>query len=203
MYAADRQRDPNVVALKERDVYPAEPEDGYGWEKLFTERMCRHFREDFGLETRVARYHNVYGPHGTWQGGREKAPAAICRKVAAAAMTGDHSIEIWGDGLQTRSFTYVDDCIEGTLRLTGSDVVEPLNIGSAELVTIGDLVTMVEDIADVRLERSYDLTAPQGVRGRNSDNELINELLSWSPQTSLADGLRSTYEWIHGQMSAG
>jgi GDP-D-mannose 3', 5'-epimerase len=203
VYAADRQRDPNVVALKEHDVYPAEPEDGYGWEKLFTERMCRHFREDFGLETRVARYHNVYGPHGTWQGGREKAPAAICRKVAAAAMTGDHSIEIWGDGLQTRSFTYVDDCIEGTLRLTRSDVVEPLNIGSAELVTIGELVTMVEDIASVRLERSYDLTAPQGVRGRNSDNELINQLLSWSPQTSLADGLRCTYEWIRAQMSAG
>ena len=203
VYPADRQRDPNVLALKESDVYPADPEDGYGWEKLFGERMCRHFHEDFGLEARVARYHNVYGPHGTWRGGREKAPAAICRKVATAKTTGDHSIEIWGDGEQTRSFTYIDDCIEGTLRLMKSDVSEPINIGSAELIAINDLVTMVEDIAEVRLQRSYDLTAPQGVRGRNSDNDLINELLSWSPMTPLADGLRATYEWVLREMSTG
>ncbi len=203
VYAADRQQDPDVVALKESDVYPASPEDGYGWEKLFSERMCRHFHEDFGLETRVARYHNVYGPHGTWDGGREKAPAAICRKVATARVTGDHRIEIWGDGKQTRSFTYIDDCIEGTLRLIRSDVDQPVNIGSAELVTVNDLVSIVERIADVRLERSYDLTAPQGVRGRNSDNELINELLSWSPGTPLVDGLRATYDWVHEQIAAG
>jgi GDP-D-mannose 3', 5'-epimerase len=203
VYAADRQRDPNVLALKESDAYPADPEDGYGWEKLFSERMCRHFTEDFGLETRVARYHNVYGPYGTWDGGREKAPAAICRKVATAKITGDHSIEIWGDGKQTRSFTYIDDCIEGTMRLMTSDVTEPINIGSEELVSVDELVTIAEDIADVRLERSYDPTAPQGVRGRNSDNELISQLLSWSPSTPLADGLRATYEWIYGQISAG
>jgi GDP-D-mannose 3', 5'-epimerase len=203
VYPADRQRDPDVLALREQDVYPADPEDGYGWEKLFSERMCRHFREDFGLEARVARYHNVYGPHGTWDGGREKAPAAICRKVAMAELTGDHSIEIWGDGKQTRSFTYIDDCVEGTLRLMKSDVEVPVNIGSEELVTVDGLVTIVEDIANVRLQRSYDLTAPQGVRGRNSDNELINELLSWSPRTPLADGLRATYEWVRGQISTG
>jgi GDP-D-mannose 3',5'-epimerase len=200
VYSADRQQDPNVLALKESDVYPADPEDGYGWEKLFSERMCRHFREDYGLETRVARYHNVYGPHGTWDGGREKAPAAICRKVAASKVTGEDTIEIWGDGQQTRSFTYIDDCIEGTMRLMLSDVVEPINIGSAELVSINDLVTIVEGIADVKLQRSYDLTAPQGVRGRNSDNELINELLSWSPGTPLVDGLSATYDWIYRQM---
>jgi nucleoside-diphosphate-sugar epimerase len=203
VYAADRQQAPEVTALKESDAYPADPEDGYGWEKLFGERMCRHFREDFGLETRVARYHNVYGPHGTWDGGREKAPAAICRKVARAKISGEHTIEIWGDGRQTRSFTFVDDCIEGTLRLAKSDITEPVNIGSAELVSIDELVTIVERIAGVELQRTYDVTAPQGVRGRNSDNELIQQLLSWSPGTPLADGLRATYEWVHDQLVDG
>jgi nucleoside-diphosphate-sugar epimerase len=164
--------------------------------------MCRHFREDFGLETRVARYHNVYGPHGTWAGGREKAPAAICRKVAEAKVSGDHTIEIWGDGRQTRSFTYVDDCIEGTLRLATSDIAEPLNIGSSELVSIDDLVTMVEGIAGIELERRYDPSAPQGVRGRNSDNDRIDRLLSWSPDTPLVEGMRATYEWVYDQVVA-
>ncbi len=179
-----RRREAGVArgrAAAEADAYPAMPEDGYGWEKLFSERMARHFLEDFGIETRVARYHNVYGPEGTWDGGREKAPAAICRKVATAALTGDHTIEIWGDGEQTRSFTYIDDCLEGTLRLTASDVSEPLNIGSDQLVTINQLVDIVEGIAGVTLERRYKLDAPQGVRGRNSDNTLIRERLGWAP----------------------
>ena len=165
VYAADKQSTPEVRPLRESDAYPADPEDGYGWEKLFSERMARHFYEDFGLETRVARYHNIYGPLGTWRGGREKAPAAICRKVATAVLTGDHTIEIWGDGQQTRSFTYIDDCLEGTLRLMASDVREPINVGSDQLVTIDQLVDIVEDIAGVKLERRYKLDAPQGVRG--------------------------------------
>jgi GDP-D-mannose 3', 5'-epimerase len=200
VYAADRQTDPDVTALVEADAYPAMPEDGYGWEKLFSERMCRHFREDFGLATRVARYHNVYGPNGTWDGGREKAPAAICRKVIAAKLSGDHSIEIWGDGEQTRSFMYVDDCVYGTQLLTDSDVVEPLNVGSSELVTINQLVSLAEEFADITLDRRYKLDAPQGVRGRNSDNTLILEALDWEPSTSLRDGLERTYSWIHAQM---
>lgn len=200
VYAADKQRDPNVTALTEADAYPAEAEDGYGWEKLFSERMCRHFHEDFGLPTFAARYHNVYGPHGTWTGGREKAPAAICRKVAEAKLHGRNSIEIWGDGEQTRSFMYVDDCIEGTLRLAGSEVHEPLNVGSSELVTINQLVDIVERIADVKLARSHDLTAPQGVRGRNSDNKLIMDRLGWEPSRPLADGLHRTYQWIEEQV---
>src|SRR3954470_4716342 len=175
VYAAEHQTDPNVTALKEADAYPAMPEDGYGWEKLFSERMCRHFREDFGLETRVARYHNVYGPHGTYDGGREKAPAAICRKLATAVLTSDHQIEIGGDGKQTRSFMYIDDCVEGTRRIMDSGVHEPINLGSEELVAIDELVDHVETIAGIQLERRYDLTAPQGVRGRNSDNSLIRE----------------------------
>jgi nucleoside-diphosphate-sugar epimerase len=202
VYAADKQSSPEVQPLAERDAYPAMPEDGYGWEKLFSERMCRHFAEDFAIETRVARYHNVYGPEGTWDGGREKAPAAICRKVALAALTGDHRIEIWGDGQQTRSFTYIDDCLEGTLRLTASDVREPLNIGSDQLVTINQLVDIVEEIAGVRLERSYRTDAPQGVRGRNSDNTRISELLGWAPSTSLEDGMAATYAWVHDQVAA-
>lgn len=202
VYAAGKQRDPDVTALKEEDAYPAEPEDGYGWEKLFSERMCRHFTEDFGLETRVARYHNVYGPHGTWTGGREKAPAAICRKVAESRLTGERTIEIWGDGEQTRSFMYVDDCVEGTLRLTCSDVREPVNIGSSELVTINQLVDLAEDIAGVRLERRHDLSAPQGVRGRNSDNTLVRRLLGWEPGCSLRSGLTRTYEWVEEQVKA-
>lgn len=200
VYAADKQRDPNVTALTEADAYPAEAEDGYGWEKLFSERMCRHFTEDFGLPTFVARYHNVYGPNGTWTGGREKAPAAICRKVAEARLYGRDTIEIWGDGEQTRSFMYVDDCVEGTLRLTGSDVHEPLNVGSSELVTINQLVDTAEAIAGVTLDRRHDLTAPQGVRGRNSDNALVRDLLGWEPTCSLADGLARTYRWVDEQV---
>jgi nucleoside-diphosphate-sugar epimerase len=200
VYAAGKQRDPNVTALREADAYPAEPEDGYGWEKLFSERMCRHFHEDFGLPTFIARYHNVYGPHGTWRGGREKAPAAICRKVSEARLTGRNSIEVWGDGNQTRSFMYIDDCIEGTLRLAGSDIHEPLNIGSDELVSINQTVDVVESIAGVNLDRHYDLSAPQGVRGRNSDNSLILEKLHWAPNCSLADGLAKTFTWIDEQV---
>jgi len=201
VYAADKQTSPDVVPLRESDAYPAMPEDGYGWEKLFSERMCRHFREDFGLATRVARYHNVYGPHGTWTGGREKAPAAICRKVAEAALSGDHRIEIWGDGSQTRSFTYIDDCVHGTLLLAASDVVEPLNLGSSELVSINGLVDLVEEIAGVRLERRYRLDAPKGVNGRNSDNTLVRATLGWEPSTRLRDGLARTYAWVHDEVA--
>jgi len=199
VYNAEKQRSPDVVPLRESDAYPAMPEDGYGWEKLFSERMCRHFREDFGLATRVARYHNVYGPHGTWEGGREKAPAAICRKVVEAVVSGDHRIEIWGDGTQTRSFTYIDDCIRGTLALAEGDVVEPLNLGSSELVTINGLVDIVEEIAGVRLERRYKLDAPKGVNGRNSDNTLLRAALGWEPDTRLRDGLARTYAWVHDE----
>jgi nucleoside-diphosphate-sugar epimerase len=202
VYAAEHQWLPDVTPLRETDAYPAEPEDGYGWEKLFTERMCRHFSEDFGLATRVARYHNVYGPDGTFEGGREKAPAAICRKVALARLSGDHRVEIWGDGRQTRSFTYIDDCIYGTQLLTGSDVEEPLNIGSSELVTIDQLVDIVEEIAGIQVERSYRTDAPQGVRGRNSDNTLIQELLGWEPSVSLRKGLDQTFQWVHDRLAA-
>jgi nucleoside-diphosphate-sugar epimerase len=200
VYNADKQRDPNVTALKESDAYPAMPEDGYGWEKLFSERMCRHFREDFGIATRVARYHNVYGPHGTWEGGREKAPAAICRKVIDAKRSGKHEIQIWGDGKQTRSFMYITDCLKGTQDLTWSGITEPLNIGSSELVSINQLVDIVERIAGVKLKRNYNLTAPKGVNGRNSDNTRILELMHWEPSTRLADGLEKTYRWIYDQM---
>jgi len=202
VYAAERQTAAKVTPLKESDAYPAMPEDGYGWEKLFGERLCRHFYEDFGLETRVARYHNVYGPHGTYGGGREKAPAAICRKVIEAIMFDRHEIEIWGDGEQTRSFTYIDDCLEGTLRIARSDVRQPLNVGSDELVTINQLVDLIEGIAGVRLTRRYNLDAPKGVRGRNSDNTLIRSRLGWAPSTSLAEGLRATYDWIFQEMTA-
>jgi GDP-D-mannose 3',5'-epimerase len=202
VYNADKQRSPEVVPLREEDAYPALPEDGYGWEKLFSERMCRHFREDFGLTTRVARFHNVYGPHGTWDGGREKAPAAICRKVLKAVLSGDHSIEIWGDGQQTRSFMYIDDCLHGIDLITDSDVTEPLNLGSSELVTIDRLVDIVEDIAGIRLKRNYNLSAPKGVNGRNSDNTRIQKLLDWEPSIRLKDGLEKTYRWIHDQMKA-
>jgi GDP-D-mannose 3',5'-epimerase len=202
VYNAEKQRDPNVTALRESDAYPAMPEDGYGWEKLFSERMCRHVREDFGLATRVARYHNVYGPFGTYDGGREKAPAAVCRKVIAAKRSGRHEIEIWGDGQQTRSFMYISDCLKGTQMLTHSDVVEPINIGSAELVSINGLVDIVEAIAGVRLKRSYNLSAPKGVNGRNSDNTLIKQRLGWEPNTKLRDGMERTYRWIHDQMAS-
>jgi len=199
VYNADKQRDPRVTPLREEDAYPAMPEDGYGWEKLFSERMCRHFREDYGLETRVARFHNVYGPHGTWEGGREKAPAAVCRKVIAARLSGRHEIEIWGDGEQTRSFMYIDDCLSGIDRITHSDVVEPLNLGSSELVTINGLVDIVEEIAGVRLERRYNLSAPKGVNGRNSDNARILSLLGWEPSIRLRDGMAKTYAWIYDE----
>ena len=202
VYAAEKQTNAAVTALREPDAYPAMPEDGYGWEKLFSERMCRHFTEDFGLETRVARYHNVYGPYGTYDGGREKAPAAVCRKVVTAQLSGSDEIEIWGDGEQTRSFTYIDDCLFGTQALMGSDVVEPLNIGSDQLVTINQLVDIVESIAGVKLRRRYNLGAPKGVRGRNSDNTLIRQKLGWAPSVRLEDGMRETYEWILEQMTA-
>ena len=197
VYAADKQTDANVVALKESDAYPAMPEDGYGWEKLFSERMCRHFREDFGLETRVARYHNVYGPHGTWDGGREKAPAAICRKVIEAKLRGTNTIDIWGSGEQTRSFMYIDDCVRGTLAITDSGIVEPINLGSSELVTINGLVDIVEEIAGVHLKRTHDLSAPKGVNGRNSDNTMIQDSLGWEPSVRLRDGMEKTYRWIY------
>ena len=202
VYAGDKQTDTENPGLKESDAYPAMPEDGYGWEKLFSERMCRHFREDFGLYTRVARYHNVYGPEGTWTGGREKAPAAICRKVAEAKLTGNHEIEIWGDGEQTRSFMYIDDCTYGTQAILNSDITEPLNLGSDEMVSINQLVDIVEDIAGITLERRYDLDAPKGVRGRNSDNTLISELLGWAPSITLREGLEKTYAWIYDQVAA-
>jgi nucleoside-diphosphate-sugar epimerase len=202
VYAADKQVDENVVALKESDAYPAMPEDGYGWEKLFSERMCRHFREDYALQTRVARYHNVYGPHGTWDGGREKAPAAICRKVIEAKETGDHRIEIWGDGKQTRSFMYIDDCVKGTQNIIHSEIIEPINLGSDELVTINQLVDIVEDIAGIKLERQYNLDAPKGVNGRNSDNTMILEQLGWEPSIRLREGMEKTYAWIYDQYAA-
>jgi nucleoside-diphosphate-sugar epimerase len=202
VYAADKQRTPHIRPLNESDAYPADPEDGYGWEKLFSERMCRHFSEDFGLATRVVRYHNVYGPCGTWCGGREKAPAAICRKVAEAKVSGHHEIEIWGDGRQTRSFMYVDDCINGTLRIMASDIDDPINLGSSEMVTINGLVDIVEDIAGITVRRRYNLFAPKGVRGRNSDNTMIRERLGWEPSIRLYEGLEETYRWIYDRVRA-
>ena len=201
VYAAGKQTDVNNPGLKEEDAYPAMPEDGYGWEKLFSERMCRHFSEDFGLTVRVARFHNVYGPFGTYAGGREKAPAAISRKVIEARLKGENAIEIWGDGEQTRSFTYIDDCIKGILDITYSDINVPINLGSAEMVSINQLVDMVEKIAAVKLKRNYNLSAPKGVRGRNSDNTLIKKLMNWEPNTPLMKGMEKTYAWINEQMS--
>jgi nucleoside-diphosphate-sugar epimerase len=202
VYAADKQVDPNVTALSEGDAYPAMPEDGYGWEKLFSERMCRHFREDFGLATRVARYHNVYGPDGTFEGGREKAPAAISRKIAEAKLSGNHEIEVWGDGEQTRSFMYIDDCVHGTKAILGSDIVEPINLGSSELVSINQMIDIIQGIAGIEVARKHDLSAPQGVRGRNSDNAQIQQELGWEPSISLQDGLEKTYSWIYDQLSS-
>jgi len=203
VYNGEKQKVAEVVPLREEDAYPALPEDGYGWEKLFSERMCRHFEEDFGLECRVARYHNVYGPLGTWDGGREKAPAAICRKVLTAKMSGRHEIEIWGDGHQTRSFMYIDDCTRGTVAILESDIRYPINLGSSELVTINQLVDIVEEIAGVKLDRKYKLDAPKGVNGRNSDNTKILEELGWEPSIRLRDGMAKTYEWIERQMLVG
>ncbi|MGA8432017.1 MAG: NAD-dependent epimerase/dehydratase family protein [Candidatus Sulfotelmatobacter sp.] len=202
VYNGDKQKTFEAPSLKEEDAYPALAEDGYGWEKLFSERMSRHFREDFGLYTRVARFHNVYGPWGTWFGGREKAPAAICRKVIEAKLAGKHEIEIWGTGNQTRSFMYIDDCLTGVQKIMNSDVLEPINLGSSEAVSINQLVDMVEKIAGIRLKRNYDLSAPQGVNGRNSDNTLIKKLLQWEPNISLQSGLEKTYAWIYDQYQA-
>jgi GDP-D-mannose 3',5'-epimerase len=202
VYAADKQTDPNVTALKESDAYPAAPEDGYGWEKLFSERMARHFREDFGLHTRVARYHNVYGPNGTFEGGREKAPAALSRKIALAKLTGDHTIEVWGDGEQSRSFMYIDDCVRGTQEILAGDHVDPVNLGSAELVTINQMIDILQDIAGIAVTRQHNLDAPQGVRGRNSDNTIFREVYGWEPSISLREGLEKTYAWIYDQLAA-
>jgi GDP-D-mannose 3', 5'-epimerase len=202
VYAAGKQTDPSIPGLREEDAYPALPEDGYGWEKLFSERMSRHFREDYGLITRIARYHNVYGPHGTWTGGREKAPAAVCRKVASAVISGQREIEIWGSGEQTRSFMYIDDCIHGTQMIFHSDFAEPINLGSSEKVSINQLVDVVEEIAGIKLERKYKLDAPKGVNGRNSDNTLIQKTFGWEPSIKLKQGLEKTYAWIVQEMQA-
>lgn len=201
VYNGEKQTDPDNPGLKESDAYPALAEDGYGWEKLFSERMCRHFREDFGLITRVARFHNVYGPFGTYDGGREKAPAAICRKVIEAGITGKKEIVIWGDGHQTRSFMYIDDCIKGIQDIMYSGIEEPINLGSSEMVSINQLVDIVEDIAGYKLERKYDLKAPKGVRGRNSENTLIRKYLGWEPSIPLKTGMEKTYEWIKQQLA--
>lgn len=202
VYNAEKQKTFAAPSLKEEDAYPAMPEDGYGWEKLFSERMCRHFREDFGLRTRMARFHNVYGPWGTWFGGREKAPAAICRKVIEAKVRGKQEIEIWGSGDQTRSFMYIDDCLKGIDLIMDSDILEAINLGSAEAVTINQLVDITEEIAGIKLKRKYDLSAPKGVNGRNSDNTRIKQLLHWEPSTSLRAGMEITYRWIYDQYLA-
>jgi len=202
VYNGDKQRDPDSPALKEEDAYPALSEDGYGWEKLFSERLCRHFREDFGLRTRVARFHNVYGPYGTWDGGREKAPAAICRKIIEAKLSGRLEIEIWGAGNQTRSFMYVDDCVQGVRMIMDSEILEPINLGSSELVSINQLVDLVEEIAGVKVKRTYNLAAPRGVNGRNSDNTLIQRYLNWEPSIRLRDGLEKNYAWIYDEFMA-
>ena len=202
VYNGDKQKTFEAPSLKEEDAYPALAEDGYGWEKLFSERMCRHFSEDFGLYTRVARFHNVYGPWGTWYGGREKAPAAICRKVIEAKVSGKHEIEIWGSGNQTRSFMFIDDCLKGIDLIMQSAIGEPVNLGSSESVTINRLVDLAEEIAGVKLKRKYDFTAPTGVNGRNSDNTLIKKHLNWEPNTSLRSGLEKTYRWIYEQYLA-
>ena len=198
IYPGYKQNDADVAPLKEADAYPADPEDGYGWEKLFSERQCRHYTEDYGFPTRVVRFHNIYGPLGTYDGGREKSPAAICRKVALAEDGGE--IEVWGDGLQTRSYCYIDDCVQGIYRLMRSDFHEPLNLGSDRLVTINQLVNLVAGVAGKRIRRRHDVTKPQGVRGRNSDNTLLRKTLKWEPEISLEEGLGRTYRWIEGEL---
>ena len=200
VYAADKQTDTTVTALKEADAYPAMPEDGYGWEKLFSERMCKHFEEDFGMQVRVVRFHNVYGPDGTWRGGREKAPAALCRKIIEAKKSGNLRIEVWGDGEQTRSFMYIDDCITGLDKLMESDFSDPINLGRSELVSINQLIDIISAIGGVEVEREHNLDAPQGVRGRNSDNSLILDKLKWEPEVGLKTGLTKTYAWIEEQI---
>ena len=199
-YNTSKQNKTFIEGLKEEDAYPAMPEDGYGWEKLFSERMCRHFMEDYGIEVRVARYHNIYGPYGTYDGGREKAPAALCRKVIKAKNNKDNKIEVWGDGLQTRSFLYVDDCVDGTLRLFESDYSNPLNIGSDEQVSINQMIEIIEDISGIKkLERVYQLDKPKGVRGRSSNNDLAKKVLNWSFRVKLKEGLKNTYDWISSE----
>ncbi len=200
VYNATKQTDTDNPGLRESDAYPAMAEDGYGWEKLFSERMCRHFMEDYGIIVRIARFHNVYGPFGTYDGGREKAPAALCRKVIDAELNGVKDMVIWGDGHQTRSFMYIDDCIKGILDIMYSNIEEPINLGSSEMVSINQLADMAEEIAGYKLNRSYDLSAPKGVRGRNSENTLIRQYLNWEPSIPLMDGLRKTYAWIREQM---
>lgn len=198
IYPGYLQNTPDVTPLREEDAYPADPEDGYGWEKLYFERVCRHYREDLGLETRIVRFHNIFGPLGTYDGGREKSPAAICRKIALAH-DGDE-IEVWGDGKQTRSYCYIDDCIEGIYRLMRSDYREPLNLGQDRMISINQLVDIVARIAGKRIDKRYDLTKPQGVRGRNSDNSRLRDVLNWEPQISLEEGLEKTYNWIAEQV---
>lgn len=200
VYAADKQTDTTVTALKEADAYPAMPEDGYGWEKLFSERMCKHFEEDFGMEVRVVRFHNVYGPDGTWRGGREKAPAALSRKIIEAKKSDNLKIEVWGDGEQTRTFMYIDDCITGLDKLMESDFSDPINLGRSELVSINQLIDIISEIAGVEVEREHNLDAPQGVRGRSSDNSLILDKLKWEPEVNLKTGLVQTYAWIEEQI---
>lgn len=199
IYPQYLQKDPDVKPLKEEDAYPADSEEGYGWEKLWTEKLCQYFSEDYGMETRIVRFHNVYGPLGTYEGGKEKAPAAISRKVAMLPDGGE--IEVWGDGLQTRSFMYVDDCVEGIHRLMRSNYAEPLNLGTDELVTINELVDMVSEVAGKRLVKRHDLTKPQGVRGRNSDNTRLRQVLGWEPTTALRQGLVPTYQWIESELA--
>ena len=203
VYNASKQNTVFIPGLKEEDAYPADPEDGYGWEKLFSERMCRHFTEDFGLETRVARYHNVYGPLGTYDGGREKAPAALCRKIIKAKLNKEKSIDIWGDGEQTRSFMYIDDCIKGTKKLFDSKETQVFNIGSEEQVSINQMVSIIEEFAEQKFKKNYLLDKPKGVRGRSSDNDLVREKIKWDTQFSLKDGLKLTYDWIYKQIVSG
>ena len=203
VYNGTKQTSTFIPGLKESDAYPAQPEDGYGWEKLFSERMCRHFTEDFSLQTRVIRYHNVYGPLGTYDGGREKAPAALSRKIALAKLNNQKEIEVWGDGEQTRSFMYIDDCLEGTKKIFNSDLKDPYNLGSDEQVSINQLIDMIEKIADFKVKRKYLLDKPKGVRGRSSDNSKINVDLGWSPSIKLIDGLSKTYSWIEDQIKSG
>jgi len=199
VYPEFKQSDSAVTALKEDDAYPAQPQDAYGWEKLIAERLCTHYREDYGIETRIVRFHNIFGPLGTWDGGREKAPAAMCRKVAIAKLTGQTEIEIWGDGEQTRSFCYIDDCLAGIERLMASDCHDPLNVGQDRLITINELADIVCAAAGVTLAKRH-VAGPQGVRGRNSDNTKLRQVLGWEPQVSLEEGLSRTYEWIEEQV---
>jgi len=201
VYPEYRQQDANVTPLKEEDAYPADPQDAYGWEKLVTEHLCMHYREDYGLETRIVRFHNIFGPYGTWEGGREKAPAAICRKIALAKMTGNREIDIWGDGEQTRSFCYIDDCVEGIYRLMQSDFHDPLNLGQDRLISINELVDMVASIAGIEVVKNH-VPGPQGVRGRNSDNSLLRKTLGWEPRVTLEEGMARTYAWIEDQVRA-